>query len=51
MGRKYLLEQTPEGHHPANIIGLKTLCHWGLKLFAEPHFGFEFVDTFDYLNT
>lgn len=24
-GRKYRFERTPEGHHPANIIGLKTL--------------------------
>ncbi len=42
LGRKAGVEKTPEGHDPANIIGLKTLCKWGLRLHDEPHIGFTF---------
>lgn len=49
LGRKYRVEDTPEGHAPANIIGLKTLCRWGLVLSDEP-FGFHFKNDFDYLE-
>jgi U3 small nucleolar RNA-associated protein 25 len=48
-GRKFPLEQTPTGHHPANIIGLKMLCRWGLILTEEP-FGFHFTKNFPYLK-
>lgn len=50
MGRKYRVADTPAGHAPANIIGLKTLCRWGLEVFDEPCFGFRFKNDFDYLE-
>jgi hypothetical protein len=49
-GRKYRVENTPEGHAPANILGVKLLCRWGLTLHDEPTFGFEFAKDFDYLE-
>lgn len=48
-GRKYLVERTPEGYHPANLIGVKPLLRWGLCLHDEPTFGFSFAKTFSFL--
>lgn len=48
-GRKYHAERTPDGHHPANIIGLKTLLRWRLRLHDEPTFGFSFAKEFSFL--
>jgi hypothetical protein len=48
-GRKYRFERTPEGHHPANIIGLKTLLRWQLCLHDEPTLGFSFAKEFSFL--
>jgi len=49
-GREYRTEDTPEGHAPANIIGLKTLCRWGLTLFDEPDCGFLLKNDFSFLE-
>lgn len=49
-GKKYACERTPEGHSPANIIGLKTLCNWGLQLTDSPEFAFSFAREMDYLE-
>lgn len=46
----YIVEETPLGHAPANIIGLKTLCHLGLQLTATPSFGFTFQQDFQFFN-
>eukprot|EP01032_Pedospumella_encystans_P020685 gene20685-23493_t len=48
LGHRYRTEDTPEGHAPANIIGLKALCRWGITLFDEPTFGFKFAKTFSF---
>ncbi len=37
-GRKYIVELTPEGHAPANIIGLKALCALGSRLHNSPDY-------------
>jgi len=50
LGRKYRVEKTPDGHSPANIIGLKTLCRWGLRLHDEPVLGFTFDNGFNELG-
>jgi hypothetical protein len=50
LGGKYRTEDTPEGHAPANIIGLKTLCRWGLTLYDEPSFGCTLKKDFAYLE-
>lgn len=50
LGRKYIVEDTPEGHAPANILGLKTLCRWGLTMHDEPSFGFTLENDFSYLE-
>lgn len=40
-GRKCVIEETPEGRRPANIIGLAMLKRMGLQLHPdEPHFSF-----------
>ena len=48
MGHRYLTEMTPDGHSPANIIGLKPLCRWGLVLADEPNFNFNFNYVYHY---
>ena len=50
MGHRYLTEMTPDGHSPANIIGLKPLCRWGLVLADEPNFNFNFQNDFEFLE-
>jgi len=50
MGRKYLAEDTPAAYAPANIIGLRALCMWGLELNHEPVMGFRFRENFEYLE-
>ena len=50
LGHKYRVEDTPVGHAPANIIGVKTLCHWGLTLYDEPCFGFALKKDFQFLE-
>jgi hypothetical protein len=50
LGYKYRTEETPEGHAPANIVGLKTLFRWGLSLHAKP-FRFSLAQDFAYLET
>ena len=49
-GHNYLVELTPEGHSPANIIGLKTLCRLGLQLAADPDYSYHFILPFDYFD-
>ncbi len=50
MGRKYLTEDTSAAYAPANIIGLRALCHWDLELYHEPEMGFRFRKDFEYLE-
>ena len=41
-GRRIPVDPTPEMHQPANLIGLKLLKRFGLRLFDdEPHFDFS----------
>jgi hypothetical protein len=40
LGSKYRTEDTPVGHAPENILGLKTLFRWRLTIYNEPNFGF-----------
>ncbi|KAG2453914.1 hypothetical protein HYH02_002117 [Chlamydomonas schloesseri] len=49
-GRKCPVEPTPDAHQPANIIGLKLLMRFGLKLYNE-HPYFSFNSDIPYLDT
>jgi hypothetical protein len=50
LGHKFVVEETPEGHAPANIMGLRALCTLGLQLFREPNYGFTFPSAVSFLQ-
>lgn len=47
-GRRLLVQTTPRQHGPANVIGLRALCLFGLQLHASP-FGYSFSCPMDEL--
>lgn len=49
-GRNHRVEKTPSGHDPANIIGLKTLCQWGLQLSEDPDYRFTLNKDFQFIE-
>jgi len=49
-GHNYSVKNNPEGHAPANIIGLRTLCNLGLQLTGNPEFGDSFAKDFQFFE-